>query len=556
MADCFLFDSSLREKWSAEALKWACCSASRHAASRSHQVFCALTPSLSSAACTALLAALQKCLQSASAQGLDTAVEILCTLRVLLANTPAQKLVLYPHLLAACIPLLCSSVVRVGELAAALLIQLLEAIDLSSPVVQTALVSVMPLTNDTTQFEHHHRSGSGLKSREYNTGVRGNNADNDERNRITNTEESWNSSAAMWPLGYALLAGAPGVESDEAAGGPWLALQQLLVKGLFQPETEALALEGMAAIARQIASAAARGRLRRFSSAMRDATNLSSVCPAVMHGFSDGTRHVEMVVGKAEVGLAISIAAALPWLCVHVGAGELADTAAAFLADISAACAAVGWEELAAVLIVLSAGPPPAPPGIGAAAWLPDLAEALCGALFPTYSRLVVQRLMETVQRADERYQAAALCSLTAIFSVRGLSLGSPAWFADHSQLVTFLSDEVGGPLGPRVLEVMHALSVFKDEGGEVGEALGWRQCMDDLGESNKVSAEALRRVVEACPGSAELARASSGLGAGMDGGGIGASGVGGDQLLPFLPVIGAVSRGGGGGGGGGGLGW
>lgn len=485
-------------------------------------------------------------------------MEILCTLRVLLGNTPPQKLVLYPHVLAACIPLLCSSVVRVGELAAALLIQLLEAIDLSSPIVQTALVAVLPLNMDTgtettSQPYHQQQQGPDTKNPKLaqQIGSRGTNTPTNDlaeegttRATGTGTSADQMSSAVLWPLGHGLLANVPGVDNDETAGGPWLALQQLLVKGLFQPETEALALEGMAAIARQIASAAARGRLRRPPSAMRDATNLAYLRPSAVYGFVDGTRNVEMVVGRAEVGLALSIAAALPWLCVHVGAGELADTAAAFLTDISTACASIGWEQLAAVLGVLSAGPPPAPPGIGAAAWLPDLAEALCGALFPTYSRLVVQRLMETVQRADERYQAAALSAMGAIFTVPGLCLGSPAWFVQRSQLIKLLSDEIGGPLGPRVLDVMHALSVFKDETGEIGPALEWRQCMDDLGESNKVCAEALRRVVEACPGSAELARASSGIGGAIGGAGGGVSGgVGGEQLLPFLPVMGTGTR-------------
>ena len=607
MADCFFFDSSLHDRWSAEALKWACCAASRHAASRSHQVFCALAPSITSAACTALLAALQKCLHSASAQGLDTAVEILCTLRVLLANAPPQKLVLYPHVFAACIALLCSSVVRVGELAAALLIQILDAVDLTSPVVQTALTSVLPLDI----IGEHARSTSPSPQQQQQQQQRNGGTSTTNLRKEKSQSQSQRVMDSLWPLGYGLLANAPDVEDDDAAGGPWLSLQQLLVKGLYQPETEALALEGMAAIARQLTAAGARGRLQSLSSSrnsssfimLRDSTNSlilskeSSSASAAASlrvggestaytsgGGGGGIMSVEMVVGDAKVGLAISLGAALPWICVHVGAGELADTVASFLSDLSSTCAAVGWEELAAVLAVLSAGPPPTPPGAGAAAWLPDLAEALCTALFPTYSRIVVHRLMETVQRGDERYQAAALCCLGAVFRVPGLPLGSPQWFVQGSHLVELLSTEVGGPLGPQVLDVLQALAQFHDDGGcgsgsgvisiggggasplhhhqhhhvFTGEeeeeeekqaqqqpvALEWRLCMDDLGESNKVCVEALRRVVEACPGSAELARATSGFAVGTASGG-GGGGRGGDdvmmnntseQLLPFLP--------------------
>lgn len=60
---------------------------------------------------------------------------------------------------------------------------------------------------------------------------------------------------------------------------------------------------------------------------------------------------------------------------------------------------------------------------------------------------------------------------------------------------------------------------------------LEWRHCLDPLGECNKVCSEALRRVVEACPGSAELARAASGRP-----GSSAAAESPGEQLLPFLP--------------------
>jgi hypothetical protein len=564
VADCFYFDSSLRERWSAEALKWACCAASRHAASRSHQVFCALAPQLSSAACTALLAALQKCLQSASAQGLDTAVEILCTLRVLLANTPPQKLVIYPHVLAACVALLCSSVVRIGELAAALLIQLLDALDLSSASVQTALISVLPLDSvlDSSSYNENTNENGALGNVARKLSVEGD-VDSEQKKTIHQR--------VLWPLGNGLLAGAPDIEDDLSAGGPWLALQQLLVKGLFQTETEALALEGMAAVARQIASAGvrrggagggwpnrkisgARGRLAvvgSFSSlsAMQDTTNYNMIPFRGTFDLNNNNNFggLEMVVGNIEVGLVISLAASLPWLCVHVGAGELAESTAVFLADMASAYAVLGWEQLAAVLAVLSEGPPPlALPGVDAsAAWLPELVEVVCSALFPTHARIIVQRLMETVQRAEERYQSAALSCLSAIFNTPGLELGmdSSVWFVRDSHLVELLSAEVGGTLGPKVLDVLQALAAFKNDGSGSGSgdlsagALEWPYCMDDLGESNKVCAEALKRVVDACPGSAELVKVVSGskMYNVVDGHGDGAN-VGGEQLLPFLP--------------------
>ena len=56
---------------------------------------------------------------------LDTAVEVLCSLRALLAGLLAEppKALLYPQLLLACVALLNSSVVRVVELAMHLMLQ-------------------------------------------------------------------------------------------------------------------------------------------------------------------------------------------------------------------------------------------------------------------------------------------------------------------------------------------------------------------------------------------------------------------------------------------------
>lgn len=45
--------------------------------------------------------------------------------------------------------------------------------------------------------------------------------------------------------------------------------------------------------------------------------------------------------------------------------------------------------------------------------------QALCGALFPAHARLVLQRLMEVVQRGAERYQQAAIATMRAIFQAR-----------------------------------------------------------------------------------------------------------------------------------------
>lgn len=49
-------------------------------------------------------------------QKLDTAVEVLCTLKELLSNIEPEKFMLYPQLFLGSISLLNSSVVKIGEL--------------------------------------------------------------------------------------------------------------------------------------------------------------------------------------------------------------------------------------------------------------------------------------------------------------------------------------------------------------------------------------------------------------------------------------------------------
>ena len=174
-----------------------------------------------------------------------------------------------------------------------------------------------------------------------------------------------------------------------------------------------------------------------------------------------GAAPIEAVMGDLHAGLAISLGAALPWLCVHLGDVGPEGVLEGFLEAHAGAAAALGWRELAAALSALG--------GMAGAAeephqWLPPLCtvrasaegeggagqaaqhsvcassalhcrftallrpcpgvhlppQALCGALFPTHSRLVLQRLLEAVQRGAERYQAAAIACMRAIFQARG----------------------------------------------------------------------------------------------------------------------------------------
>ncbi|KAL4428595.1 hypothetical protein ABPG77_008907 [Micractinium sp. CCAP 211/92] len=541
VVECFVYDTELRDQWCGEALRWTCGARSRHAASRSHQAFCALRPVLAAQSASAMLAALHKCLAPGGARhsdtsSLDTAVEVLCSLRALLAGLLAEpaKALLYPQLLLACVALLNSSVVRVVELAMHLLLQLLEAVDLNDPVVQSTMLAMLPLPEEEAA-----EAAGGSEAPQ---------VDQQQQQQEASEADAAGQQleGALWPVGQGLLGGIAEPTDDEEEEqwlGPWLALQQLAVKALFQPETELLALEVLGAIAEQIARSDAAAHRANNAAGLEAAGNgadlfscLSLADGLLLGGASSGASAapLEAILGHLEAGTAISLGAALPWLCVHLREVGHEAVVESYLESTADACAALGWGDLAAALGALSgmAGTAEEPEQ-----WLPPLCTALCSALFPAYSRLVLQRLMETVERGAERYQAAAIACMRAIFQVPGLSLGPSGWPATDPRFSQQLSAHLSGPLSGAVLEAFRSMLRFQgaagsaqpgaeDGGAKAAPASGdpaaaaaeqqaaaggeesqleWPRCMDDMGASNKLCSEALGRVIRACPGSAQL---------------------------------------------------
>ncbi|KAI3439023.1 hypothetical protein D9Q98_001435 [Chlorella vulgaris] len=589
VTECFVFDRELRDQWCAEALRWTCGARSRHAASRSHQAFCALRPVLGAQSASAMLAALHKCLAPGRADGsdtgsLDTAVEVLCSLRALLAGLLADpvKSLLYPQLLLACIALLQSSVVRVVELAMHLLLQLLAVVDLNDPIVQNTMLAMLPLPEDGKDEgggggSAGLRSPAGLREQWVSSGGGG----------TAEMDAGLPLEGALWPLGQGLLGGSAEPEVEEALG-PWLALQQLVVKALFQPETELLALQLLGAIAGQVArsdaaaqqannaagggseAAASDGGESAWScggggSGGADLFSCLSLADGLLLAAADGSgaaAPIEAVLGDLRAGMAIALGASLPWLCVHLREVGPEAVLEGFLEASAGACAALGWLDLADALLALAgmAGTAEEPEQ-----WLPPFCAALCGALFPTYSRLLLQRLMEVAQRGAERYQQAAITAMRAVFQVPGLDLGPSGWPAHDPPFIQQLSAHLAGPLSGAVLEALKAMLRFQSPGAAAAaeeaddeidsltslegeedqeaqqaqqqaqqEVLEWPHCMDDLGGSNKLCSEALERVIWACPGSAQLLWGNTGSGAG--GGARPVSHSSRDSFLPFLP--------------------
>jgi hypothetical protein len=494
MADCFPFDKGLSSRWASEALKWACCSSTRHGASRSHQIYCSLSPSLTSPACTALVFCLEKCLRTASSDGLDMAVEILCTMRVLLSNTDREKVVLYPHLFAACIALLNSTVVRVGELAIAMLVEILDCLDFADTSVQEAILSVF--CSDQLSAQNFGREG------DYQ----------DEELRVADEEK--------WILGKSLMQGND-MDAIDHVTGPSMVLQQLLVKGLFQVDTESLTIRAFASICRQISREAEKSVVppsRSYQSTRREGRG-----PAL---FTSSTTPfcIESILGDASIGLAITIASSLPWIFVQVNLKEFSEVMPSFLQDVSDACRCVGWHDVSALLLCLESDSNAKISDIDVSIrnCSREAIPIIINELFPDYSLLFIQRIVETVQRASSVYQRAALYILEAVFASSSdpdisFNIGNHEQIIHETSLIDMLALELNGDLGGLVARVMRALSRYQKSGMENysdGDSIAyysWKNSVDEIGDCNKICAGALGRVAITCPRSGELVHGSEG---------------------------------------------
>jgi hypothetical protein len=396
-------------------------------------------------------------------------------------------------------------------------------VDLNDPVVQSTMLAMLPLPEDGAgglEFVGGHIGGTL-------GGTLGGRAAVQEDALAMGAGHS-GGGGGVWPVGQGLLGGGAEAEVEEALG-PWLALQQLVVKALFQPETQLLALELLAALAEQVARAEGDAAAQRANNAAgggdggrssgdgdggggaggADLFSCLSLSEGLVLGAADGggsfgddgdsggagsagvSAPIEAVLGDVRAGMAIALGATLPWLCVHLKDVGPEGVVESFLEASSRAAAALGWPGLAAALAALSgmagageepeqwllplctvrsvhaALPPtplvfrgpfassshsrflpprplrcllPPPPGVislrlangsrskqtclCSAVTLPP--QALCAALFPAYSRLVLQRLAEAAQRGDEATQAAALTCIQTVFQASARCTQAP----------------------------------------------------------------------------------------------------------------------------------
>lgn len=167
------------------------------------------------------------------------------------------------------------------------------------------------------------------------------------------------------------------------------------LQALFQPETELLALEVLGAISEQIANSGAAAHRANNAAGLdaagggADLYSCLSLADGLLLGAPGGggggsAAPIEAVLGDLEAGTAISLGAALPWLCVHLREVGHEAVVEGYLESTAGACAALGWGDLAAALCALAgmAGTAEEPEQ-----WLPPLCTVRARCCLPALLR-------------------------------------------------------------------------------------------------------------------------------------------------------------------------
>lgn len=171
MVDAIFFQGDLRETWGVEALRWAMECTSRHLACRSHQIYRALRPHVTSDACVSLLRCLHRCLGNPVPAVLGFIMEILLTLQVMVENMEPEKVILYPQLFWGCVAMMHTEFVHVYCQVLELFSRIIDRLSFRDRTTENVLLSSMPRdeldtgVSDSTEFQRlESRNGEPLPS--------------------------------------------------------------------------------------------------------------------------------------------------------------------------------------------------------------------------------------------------------------------------------------------------------------------------------------------------------------------------------------------------------
>ncbi|XP_042508982.1 protein furry homolog-like isoform X1 [Macadamia integrifolia] len=144
MVYAIFFQGDLQETWGAEALKWAMECTSKHIACRSHQIYRALRPSVTSDNCVSLLRCLHRCLGNPVPSVLGFIMEILLTLQVMVENMEPEKVILYPQLFWGCVAMMHTDFVHMYCQVLELFACVIDRLSFRDSTTENVLLSSMP----------------------------------------------------------------------------------------------------------------------------------------------------------------------------------------------------------------------------------------------------------------------------------------------------------------------------------------------------------------------------------------------------------------------------
>ncbi|KAG6553135.1 hypothetical protein Mapa_005194 [Marchantia paleacea] len=151
VVDAIFFQGDLRERWGEEALKWAMECTSRHLACRSHQIYRALRPSVTSDTCVSLLRCLHRCFSNPAQPVLGFVMEILLTLQVMVEIMEPEKVILYPQVFWGCVAMLHTDFVHVYTQVLELFARVIDRLSFHDQTAENVLLSNMP----RDEYESH-----------------------------------------------------------------------------------------------------------------------------------------------------------------------------------------------------------------------------------------------------------------------------------------------------------------------------------------------------------------------------------------------------------------
>ncbi|CAK9134058.1 unnamed protein product [Ilex paraguariensis] len=127
---------------------------SRHLACRSHQIYRALRPRVTSDACVSLLRCLHRCLGNPVPAVLGFIMEILLTLQVMVENMEPEKVILYPQLFWGCIAMMYTDFVHVYCQVLELFSRVIDRLSFWDRTTENVLLSSMPRDDiDTSIYD-------------------------------------------------------------------------------------------------------------------------------------------------------------------------------------------------------------------------------------------------------------------------------------------------------------------------------------------------------------------------------------------------------------------